>query len=173
MMGKKSATSRGTMGLASCTWSVFWRGSVTFLRILFILWILKLITGTLSRTQNEFWFCFYMWERVKAGLEEYVATPHWGIACRCTPKPHNNIWDPGFWQTFIPWVLSGMWPMLTFGELTPATHGTAPDATLMCHVGRRIEKTQYHVKRQYSYDNTLQIQPCVSVGCVTNSWADL
>ena len=27
---------------------------------------------------------------------------------------------------------------------------TAPDATLMCHVGRRIEKTQYHVERQYS-----------------------
>ena len=49
---------------------------------------------------------------------------------------------------------------------------TAPDATLMCHIGRRIEKTQYHVKRQCN-DNTLQIQPCVSVGCVTNSWADL
>ena len=169
MMGKKSATSRGTMGLASCTWSVFWRGSVTFLRILFILWILKLITGTLSRTQNEFWFCFYMWERVNSGLGEYVATPHWGIA-DAPPNPRTIFGIQGFGKpsSHECWVECGRCWLLGSWHLPR----TAPDATLMCDVGRKIEKTQYHVKRQ-CHDNTLQIQPCVSVGCVTNSWADL
>ena len=171
MMGKKSATSRGTMGLASCTWSVFWRGSVTFLRILFILWILKVITGTLSRTYNDFWFCLFC--RKGKSRTGKVCCYSALTNCRCThpPTPQTIFEIQGFGKpsSHECWVECGRCWLLGSWHLPR----TAPDATLMCHVGRRIEKTQYHVKRQYSYDNTLQIQPCVSVGCVTNSWADL
>ena len=98
--------------------------------------------------------------RIEA-LQMHPQTPEQYLGSRVLANLHPmsvewNVADVDFW-----------------GVDTCQLPRTAPDATLMCDVGRRIEKTQYHVERQYSYDNTLQIQPCVSVGYVTNSWADL